>query len=267
MSVNSYLEDLSSSLVLKDEEKSSIELSITTLQRRLDSYFANKVIEQHRFGSSTRGTILPRKTDENSDIDYMIVFNTSDYTYKPQTYLNYLKDFAEKYYSSSEIHQSNPVVVLELNHIKFDLVPARKENYYYSSAYYYIPSPSNYLSEWKNTDPWGYDQELLAKNKNHNYKIKPLIRIMKYWNSLVGHAFISFDLEKYITNSYFSYENLLSEFFYTVWSNFSIQSGWPQRVIDAVTKVKNEVSEIKDLDYRGYDNQAEERLRKIIQKV
>ena len=178
MSVNSYLEDLSSSLVLKDEEKSSIELSITTLQRRLDSYFANKVIEQHRFGSSTRGTILPRKTDENSDIDYMIVFNTSDYTYKPQTYLNYLKDFAEKYYSSSEIHQSNPVVVLELNHIKFDLVPARKENYYYSSAYYYIPSPSNYLSEWKNTDPWGYDQELLAKNKNHNYKIKPLIRIM-----------------------------------------------------------------------------------------
>src|SRR5260370_9100413 len=49
-------------------------------------------IAQHfRFGSSTRGTILPRSMDEQSDIDYMVVF--SDGSATPQTYLNRLKSF------------------------------------------------------------------------------------------------------------------------------------------------------------------------------
>lgn len=51
-------------------------------------------LKQHfRFGSSTRGTILPRSMDEQSDIDYMIVFNENNAT--PQTYLNRLKTFVE----------------------------------------------------------------------------------------------------------------------------------------------------------------------------
>ena len=69
------------------------------------------------FGSYIRGTILPRKADASSDIDIMVMFLNPN-GYKPQTFLNRLKNFAEHYYSTSEIYQSNPTVVLELNHMR-----------------------------------------------------------------------------------------------------------------------------------------------------
>lgn len=74
MSVNTHLADLASNLVLSDSEKSSISASITTLESRLDAYFGSNITERFQFGSNTRGTILPRKADSNSDIDYMVVF-------------------------------------------------------------------------------------------------------------------------------------------------------------------------------------------------
>jgi hypothetical protein len=63
--------------------------------------------------------------DEKSDIDYMVVF--SDRDYQPQTYLDRLRRFTEYYYQKSEIKQSHPTIQLELNHIRFELVPAVKD--------------------------------------------------------------------------------------------------------------------------------------------
>lgn len=77
MSVNSYLTSLASALVLKDTEKTSINTSLSTIKIRVSCHFGSMVIEHFQFGSSTRGTILPRKADANSDIDYMVVFSTN----------------------------------------------------------------------------------------------------------------------------------------------------------------------------------------------
>lgn len=100
MTVNSYLSSLASDLVLSSDEKTSINTSISTLEYRLESFFGSDIKEKFKFGSSTRDTILPRKVDSNSDIDYMIVFDNYN-NYQPQTYLNQLKRFAEKYYQTS----------------------------------------------------------------------------------------------------------------------------------------------------------------------
>lgn len=51
MSVNSYLQDLGSSLVLSSNEKSSITTSIDTLKSRLASYFGDDVTDKIIFGS------------------------------------------------------------------------------------------------------------------------------------------------------------------------------------------------------------------------
>lgn len=62
MSVNSYLTDLSSALILSSDEKASIEISIDALSKWLNLYFNDGELYTHfKFGSSTRGTILPRK--------------------------------------------------------------------------------------------------------------------------------------------------------------------------------------------------------------
>ena len=157
MSVLSFLTDTASNAVLSSAEQSSITTSISTLQNRIGLHFASGAIKQHfRFGSSTRGTILPRSMDEHSDIDYMIVFSENNAT--PQTYLNRLKAFVEKYYSSSEIRQSSPTIVLELNHIKFDLVPATAT----WTGELQIPNGSG---GWMTTNPNDFNSTLEAKNK------------------------------------------------------------------------------------------------------
>ena len=149
MSVLGYLQGKASAAVLSGPEKESIDKSISTLTSRIASYFEATLVKQFRFGSSTRGTILPRSMDEASDIDYMVVLNNDGTT--SQTFLNRMKVFAEKCYSTSEIYQSSPTIVLELNHIKFDLVPAITS----PSGGYQIPDGS---SGWKSTNPNDFNQ-------------------------------------------------------------------------------------------------------------
>ncbi len=197
MSVNTHLTKIASELVLSSEEDSSISTSIATLTTRMDSYFGTNIKERFQFGSSVRGTILPRKVDSSSDIDFLIVFDTADGKKKPQTYLDRIRQFAELKYSSSEIKQSHPTVVLSLNHISFELVPAVLE---YSS--YQIPSPATSYSEWIVTDPIGANQALQTKNKDNNFLVKPLVRLIKYWNAKNGFPFTSYSLEQYIVGQY-----------------------------------------------------------------
>lgn len=116
MSVNSYLQILGSELVLSSAEKNSISISIDSLKNRLSSYFGLDVKEIKPYGSYVRETILPRKVDENSDVDIMVVFS-NPYENKPQSFLNKLKEFAEHYYIRSEIYQSSPTIVLESHKI------------------------------------------------------------------------------------------------------------------------------------------------------
>lgn len=192
MSVNSYLKELGSSLVLNMSEESSIITSISTLNTRLTSYFGDEVIDKLVFGSYARGTILPRKADERSDIDIMIVFKNLS-RYKPQSFLNRLKKFSEVKYCTSEIYQSSPTIVLELNHIKFELVPA-----YESYGAYYIPQNSD---GWMLTAPNDFNKKLLECNEKNSYKIKPVIRLLKHWNiKKNSSALHSFELERKIAN-------------------------------------------------------------------
>jgi hypothetical protein len=155
----------------------------------------------------------------------MIVFK-NEYNYKPQTFLNKLKNFAETKYSTSEIYSSYPTVVLELSHIKFGLVPA-----YISYGTYYIPSPSNYLSDWISTYPQQIKDNLLEKNKNYSYNIKPLVRLIKYWNvKKVNKGYTSFNLEEWIINSYFYGCSNIKDFVIRSFENFKYNINDPQYI-------------------------------------
>ena len=258
MTVSTHLTSLGSNLVLSEDEKTSITKSITTLSSRLSAYFGSNITSHFQFGSYTRGTILPRKADSNSDIDYMIVFNTSDGQKKPQTYLDRLKRFAEAKYSTSEIYQSSPTIVLSLNHIKFELVPA-----IYNYAYQ-IPSPSSSWMEWMSTDPLGANQALQDKNKAENYQIKPLARLIKYWNSTQGHLFTSFSIEQYIVGKYFWSCTTLRDYFYAFWDDFSCADGCSQNTKDRVARAKKYAAQAKQYEADNMPASAETEIKKIV---
>lgn len=198
MTINNYLILLASDLVIDDDEKEGIDTSIEAIKERLGWYFGSEVTEKIVFGSYKRDTILPRIADENSDIDLMVVFGNNSENYQPQTYLGRLKKFAEKYYSTSVIHQSRPSIVIELNHIKFELTPASTP-YSYGSGSYLIPKNN---TEWMYTFPNDFNKKLNECNSNNEYKIKHIIRLIKRWNVTKNYSSTpSFLIEKKIADN------------------------------------------------------------------
>lgn len=256
MSVLSFLTDTASNAVLSSAEQSSIATSISTLQSRIGLHFASGVIQQHfRFGSSTRGTILPRSMDERSDIDYMIVFSENNAT--PQTYLNRLKAFVEKYYRSSEIRQSSPTIVLELNHIKFDLVPATRTWF----GELQIPNGSG---GWMTTNPNDFNATLENKNKEHGSLIKPTIRLFKYWNATSGFPFESFEMEKWVCGlSFWWLTKNQKDYFFSVIDNLNTNWSYSQWVNNEITRAKNLVTSVRRYEKSDMPSTAESEIRKL----
>lgn len=258
MSVNSHLTNLSTTLILSGNENSSITTSIETLSSRLNKFFASSIMDDFKFGSSTRGTILPRKADSNSDIDYMVVFNTSDTTKKPQTYLDNLKGFALDKYSTSLVKQSYPTIVLELNHIKFELVPAIK-----TKTGYKIPSKTSSLNDWMSTDPNGFNSKLTQANVNNYSQIKPLVRLIKYWNALNNYPFSSYSLENFICDRNYNGCKNLNDYFYAFWKSIG-STGYSQATNDKVSKAKKIAQTAQKYEHQGFGVSAEDEIKKII---
>ncbi|MCV6795659.1 nucleotidyltransferase [Achromobacter ruhlandii] len=255
MSVISYLDARASSAVLSTDEQASINASIVTIKSRLNSYFGTALSEQLRFGSSTRGTILPRKMDQHSDIDYMVVFAQGGAV--PQTYLDRLKRFAEQYYSTSDIKQSSPSLVLQLNHIKFDLVPALKV---WGTTYQIPDGPAT----WQNTNPNDFNGQLDALNHKEMYKIKPMIRLLKYWNAEAGYIFDAYSLEKFVVSlSYYGVINI-RDYLFTAFDNLYLGSDQAQWRKDKVKRAKDIIAEVRSLERDGYPNLAEAEVKKLI---
>jgi len=253
MSVLSYLQLRASHAVLSKAEQESIARSIGAVQTRLAQLFDTSVVEQFRFGSSTRGTILPRSMDEQSDIDYMVVF--SDGNRVPQTYLARLRRFAEMYYPSSAIKQSSPTIVLELNHIKFDLVPALRD---WWSGYQIVDGQGG----WRDTNPNDFNSVLTRKNDEHSSLLKPLIRLIKLWNAQNGYIYESFGLEKWIVDqSYWLCSNLRDYLFRAISNMPDTNTQWRN---EKIHRAKDIVEQTREYESAGCATLAEREIKKLI---
>lgn len=212
MSVLSYLQALSSKLVLSFDENINIAVSLGFLKTNLGRWsHSDEIKALEAFGSYKRETILPRQFDEGSDVDYMIVFKNTN-NYDPETYPTWLKKFAETYYSRSKIYKDFPTVVLELGHIKFELVPAIQTLW----GTYQIPDNTTHFNKWKSTDPFSLKNKITEANKLNN-NIRPLIRILIFWNARNGKPFASYQLEEKIASyAYWGYSLNLKDCFHGV---------------------------------------------------
>lgn len=263
MSVRSHLKSVANSLYISRDsnEYESIDTSIETIERRLNLYFDNKMEKGVQFGSSTRGTMLPRSADPNSDVDYMVIFNNED-KYKPQTFMDRLRRFAEKYYSRSEIRQSHPTVVLELNHIMFDLVPAYDD--FWSGLK--IPAPNSDYKEWISTDPKGFKQELTRLNKESGYTLKRAIRLVKYWNARKERVYTSFELEKRTARNTYLFADNIWEYFKKAMEALD-KFGLPSYKKRKVRAAQQRVADAKSALRNGNTAKAERKIRKVVPEL
>lgn len=267
MSINSYLTNLQNELYVNGTEREKIRKSIDTISLRLNMYFGeeknceHRIVKKETFGSYSRDTMLSRKYDEKSDVDYMIIFEDAD-QYSPQTCLNWLKGFAEHWYSTSIVKQSLPTIVIELENIKFELVPAYET--LWGSKYIALDS-----SSWQYTNPKELNDKMLEVNNNTSYEFKRMVRIIKYWNIKKNYRkYISYELEAYLTDKFqYSYSNCKSNFDYLDWAFYFLgqYKYIDQYVTSRIEKAKQYIQSAKGYENDGYSSLAEEQIKKIFE--
>jgi len=214
LSINQHLHLLANeSFCIKtsSSEAAKIDASINHLKSNLISYFDEAVIELIEFGSYTRDTVLPKAIDPLRDVDLMIIFDHSNLKVNPITYRKYIRDFSDFYYPRSSSFKAKPTVVLEFNHVRYDLVPAYRDTDFFGDDLFYIPESD---MNWMKTDPYGFHDKLEKKNNNNKKLIKPLIRLLKAWNAKVGYPVPSFVLEQDVVATTYYFLNTLEEYFF-----------------------------------------------------
>ena len=188
----------------------------------------------------------------------MIVF--ADTSLRPQTYMNKLKAFVEHYYPSSSIAQSSPTIVLNLNHIRFELAPAI--NSWLGGLQ--IPAPASEYTDWISTSPNDFNSSLTAKNNENGYKIKPAIRLVKYWNARSGYVFPSYELEKNLVQQWFWNCTTLSDYFCSMIDGLSLDYFSAQWRQTRLQRAKDIVVQTKYYESQGMPASAEQEIKKLL---
>jgi hypothetical protein len=197
--------------------------------------------------------------DQRSDVDYMIVFQNGGYT--PQTYLDKLKRFVERNYQRSSIRQSSPTIQLELNHIRFELVPA-VQGYWGALK---IPDNSTQNQGWMDTDPNGFNALLIDANKRNSNLIKPLARVVKYWNAVAGYPFESYKLEQRIVDRTFWLTTpTLEAYFFNFMNSLEVGIFAPKWKYEKVTRAQSVIERAKLFKGAGNSLQAATAIKQII---
>lgn len=212
MTCDEYLWHLSQRIDAENKkEEASVQKSINNLKRHLDNWTAaDEIREHHEFGSYVRGTKLPSCIDPSTDVDYMVVFKSTQL--KPESYMEKIRRFANTYYSKSEIHKDHPTMVIELEKLKFEITPAIE---LYGSRYpgYHIPAPQNLALQWIETYPEQMEIDLKKAEGLNNNLLRPLIQLIKYWNVLNGKSLTSYKIEHNCTSLVFLGEKTLFNYF------------------------------------------------------
>lgn len=234
--LNNHFKKMCSDLILKPNSLDGINIarSIKSITKNLHEYFEEEVDDAMVFGSYSRNTILPREYDKNSDVDILVLFATDGKRLRPESYREKLKKFALEFYDASKVIKDHPSIVIELDHINFDLVPGIFDNgFIYDSIE--IPGKDG---DWMETDPNKFYKDLIEVNTRYNSIVKPIVRILKYWNAVNEYPYhSSFELEKMIAGMNFSGENFESGFFYAVdeletWG----RSDWTKQKVEFLRK-------------------------------
>ena len=147
-------------------------------------YLREKILQpldyvSHTFltGSYKKKTLI----NPANDIDVFVVLSGySNYDIKPNTILDKLKKDLNIIYPKTPVKQDKPCIVIEFNHVTFELTPAIEvKNYWGGDNEFYIPEMSK-NNTWQNVEnPRVLEKKLTEANKQLNKKLNPLIKMMK----------------------------------------------------------------------------------------
>jgi len=140
-----------------------------------------------------------------NDIDVFVVLSGyTQYDIKPNTILDKLKKDLNITYPKTPVKQDKPCIVIEFNHVTFELTPAIEVENTWGDNYFYIPEISK-SNTWQLVEnPRILEKKLTEANKQLNQKLNPLIKMMKKCKVQHNLKTPSFEMEKMAIDSLYS---------------------------------------------------------------
>ena len=239
-SISDFIENIS----VTDRQEANIEASFENLKTCLTKEESGlSVKEVFLNGSYERDTII-RPLD---DVDLFAVIDESEYCVngvdpKPQTvlnnfknYLNGLADYKDK------VKQDRPCVTVFLSDKNFDVLPSLRK-----SGALYIPNEA--LDGWIFTDPKTHTNSLYEVHKRRSYRVKNVVKAVKYWKRENKQNIPSFHVEEVAINVFNLYDFANYEEGIRLWFNQAegfLNSG-KFKSYDEYDKVKSKIRSVKD---------------------
>lgn len=187
-SISKLIEKIS----ITDKQEENIKASVKNITTTLEKDDTLHLKETFLDGSYERDTMI-RPLD---DIDIFVVLDESYWKddfgvmRKPQSVLDKIKDFLNDQNDyKGKVRQDRPCVTVELSNKSFDILPAFEQIEGYLM-------PNYNLESWIPTYPKILTENLKNAHRDYSYKLKDIIRVIKYWNKLNGKMIPSFHIEE-----------------------------------------------------------------------
>lgn len=186
-SCETQLWDLVREIEPSQSQKDGAQRSHNYLRDVLDTgKMASRILDSYLSGSYSRDTAI----NPIDDVDIIFVIDPSIWKSSllsallgsslppPQAVLDSFANAIRYRYPVSSVYGQRRSVRLELNHLDIDVVPAVE-----TENKMVIRIPDSESDSWIHTAPKKHAAFATAVNKLRNGKFKPLVKLLKFWNS------------------------------------------------------------------------------------
>jgi hypothetical protein len=266
------IETLIDNITVTDRQEENIKQSLSNIEGCLnDKENGLSVKRTFTNGSYERDTIMRPL----NDIDIFAVLKFDDWKDeygnlpKPQSVLSKIKNYLNNLNDyKGKVKQDRPCVTIELSDKNFDILPSFEIGD--NGGGYRIP---NYdLSDWTYSYPEQLTTDLDATHKLRNYKLKPTIKAIKYWNRENGKLIPSYHVEEvainmFKVNSFTNYEEAIR-----LWFNNAEYNLYAQKLntnddyLAVMKKIKRDRDKLNDAK-KKYDEGKEGEAMQIWKDV
>lgn len=168
-------------------QKSTVSTRQTNVREAIEKDL--RTVDSFLTGSYSRHTLIAPLSE--ADIDIMIILNVDYYyDYNAVSLLNKVRKVLKQTYTKTpRISDNGQAVTITFTDFKVDVIPA----FYRKGTGYLIPD--SHKKVWLETDPTIHIEKVNNANAKHEYKLVPIIKMIKGWNKNIGSVFSPFYLE------------------------------------------------------------------------
>lgn len=190
-----YTKDLAYAIVPQPLERAAIENFLSSIDEALTKFFGFQIERCIPIGEFARETILRHTLDKESTVDCLILFQNDEYIEDFATMKERLLQCLAPIFPTSTEHLKQLRLPMKYGTIR--LIPAIVVDNE-SGSNLYISSSNN--DGWVQSNPLQFDEFINNKNTETSFLLKPIIRLLKYWNVTHGRYFPIETIELFVAH-------------------------------------------------------------------